>query len=158
MATLPALIEEDVQRINAALNEFLSKSEAKAVLLTAEGGFVVLHAGHTGDFDVTAFGTLAANARYATQAVAELIDEPNFNTLYQQGERFSLLATTVDRYHTLIVLFSAKQSVGAMKYYAVPTIQTIADQLKKASARDPKNTIDPVSLNLSSTSELFRRK
>ena len=132
MATLLVLIEEDVQRINAALNDFLSKSEAKAVLLVAEGGFVVLHAGNAGRIEVTALGTLAANACYATQEIAKLIDEPNFNTLYQQGEEQSLLVSTVDKYHSLIVLFSARLSVGAVKYYAGLAIHAVAQQLQKA--------------------------
>ncbi len=158
MATLPVLIEEDVQRINAALSDFLSKSEAEAVLLTAEGGFVVLHAGKPGRFDVTRLGALAANAWYATQSIAHLIDEPNFSTLYQQGEKHSLLVSIVDEYHSLIVLFSARLSVGAVKFYAAPAIQAIADQLKKAKARDPNKLIDPISLNLTDTTELIKKK
>jgi len=155
---LPVLIEEDVERINAALNDFLSQSEAQAALVTAEGGFVIFHAGNTKDIDVTALGTLAANACYATQAIADQIDEPNFSAMYQQGEKLSLLVSTVDKYHSLVVLFPARLSVGAVKYYAASVIQTIGDQLKKARARNPSKLIDPIRLNLSGTSDLFKKK
>lgn len=157
MATLPVLIEEDVQRINAALNDFLSKSEAQVALVTAEGGFVVFHAGNTKDFDVPSLGTLAANACYATQAIASQIDEPNFTSLYQQGEKLSLLVSSVDKYHSLIVLFSAQLSVGAVKYYATLAIRAISEQLQKACARNPAQLIDPISLNLTNKTELFKK-
>ncbi|MBI4664358.1 MAG: roadblock/LC7 domain-containing protein [Verrucomicrobia bacterium] len=158
MATLPVLIEEDVQRIDAVLADFLAKSEAEAALVTAEGGFVVFRAGNTARFDVTALGTLAANAGSATHAIAKLIEEPNFNTLYQQGQKHSLLVSIVDDYHSLIVLFAARLSVGAVKFYAASAIQAIADQLQKARVRDPGKLIDPISLNLADTTELFKKK
>jgi predicted regulator of Ras-like GTPase activity (Roadblock/LC7/MglB family) len=156
MATLPRLIEEDVRQINAVLEDFLAKSEADAALVTAEGGFVIASAGKTSELDVTALGTLAANAGYVTQAIAKLIGEPNFNTFYQQGQNQSLLVSSVDNYQSLIVLFPARLSAGSVKYYATESAQLIAQQLGKARARSPGEGIDPISLNFTDASQIFK--
>jgi predicted regulator of Ras-like GTPase activity (Roadblock/LC7/MglB family) len=158
MATLPQLNEEDTDQIRSALADFLAKSEASTTLVTAEGGFLIFEEGITEDFDTTTLAALASNAFLANKAIAEIIAEPNFNCLYQQGEKFSLFVRNIDIYHCLIVLFPTNISVGAVKYYAEFAIQTIAQQLQQAAIRSPSEAIDPAMLNLTNTVELFKRK
>ena len=58
----------------------------------------------------------------------------------------------------LIVIFKAAMSVGVVKYFAATTVQKVACQLQKARARTPDVSVDLVSLNLSNTSEFFKKK
>jgi predicted regulator of Ras-like GTPase activity (Roadblock/LC7/MglB family) len=157
MATLPVLINEDIEQIDAVLEEFVVKSEAEIAVITAEGGFVIASAGKTSEFDITTIGALAANAGCATEAVAKLIGEPNFSMLYQQGQKRSLLVSSADRYHSLIVVFPSNVSAGAVKYLAADTAERIAKQLAKARERAPHEGIDPISLNISDHTQIFRR-
>src|ERR1044071_420020 len=118
MPSLPQLLEEDVRQIDAALEDFLLKSEATAALVAAEGGFVIFQHGDTSQFDPTSLGALAANAFSATQAIAGLLNESSFATVYQQGVHYSILIGQINRHHTLIVVFPASTAVGAVKYFA----------------------------------------
>src|SRR5216117_933181 len=102
MATLPELLYEDVQEIETALKDFLTKSEATFALITAEGGFLVVQQGDAARFDSVTLGALSANAFNAAQAIAGILDEPGFTHIYQQGERFSLLASSIDKYNTMV--------------------------------------------------------
>lgn len=158
MTTLPELLEEDVQEINAALKDFLAKSDASLALLIAEGGFLVLQQGSLARLDTVTLGALSANAFNAAQAISHLVDEPSFTHIYQQGERYSLLASAIDGHNTMVVLFPARVSVGAVKYFAAPAIQIIARQLEKAGQRPDNRGIDLALLNRADSAELFIRK
>jgi predicted regulator of Ras-like GTPase activity (Roadblock/LC7/MglB family) len=154
----PPLIEEDVLSLDSALDGLLRKSEAAAVLLIDKGGPVIARRGATGQFDITTIAALAAGSFCATQAIAERLGEPDFTSIYQQGERLSLLFCNVDENVLLIVIFNAALSAGAVKYYAAETIRQVAQQLERAGRRAPGQTVDLVSENLLDVSNIFSKK
>ena len=158
MFSLPQLIEEDVQELEGALNDLVNKSEATAALLLDIGGFLVAQQGKVEGFDYTTIGALASASFAATQAMAGLVSESNFSSVYQQGESYSLLLHSIDGQCLIAVIFRAQISVGVIKYYATGTIGRISDQLSKARARDPEQGMDLSSLNLADPSEVFRQK
>lgn len=45
MATLPQLIEEDVQQLDEILRELLKQTEATTALVIDKGGFLISHQG-----------------------------------------------------------------------------------------------------------------
>ena len=158
MLSLPPLIEEDVQCMESALDDLLQKSEATAALLIDKGGPLISQRGTLDGFDTTTMAALAAGSFAANEAIAGLVGESNFSSIYQQGEHHSLLVGNVGGNLLLIVIFKAATSVGVVKYYAASTIQIVACQLQKARARTPDESVDLVSLNLSNTAELFKKK
>ena len=157
MFTLPQLIEEDMTRIEAALTELLTGSEANTGLVIDKGGFVVCTVGGQ-EFDLTTVAALCAAAFTANEAIAGLIGEPNFATIYQQGERSSLFISNIDEQCLLAVVFNAHLSVGAVKYYAAGTTRQIADQLRRARERAPDQGVDFAMMNLADSAGFFRRK
>ena len=158
MATLPQLIEEDVQLLEAVLHELLEQSDATTVLLIDQGGFLIAHQGDSRSFDLTTIAALASGAYLANQTIANLVHETNFSSVYQQGEKFSLFVSRVDESCLLAVIFKAHLSVGAVKYFAEPAAQRIVEQLKVAQERDPSAGLDLSMLNLADPSEVFKRK
>lgn len=158
MATLPQLIEEDIQQLDAGLREFLGRSDATTALVIDKGGFLITHQGNAQDFDLTTVAALASGAYLANQTIANLVQEENFNSVYQQGEKFSILVTNVDEHCLLLVIFKAQIGVGVVKYYAGSTGERIAQQLKIAHERDPEGGLDLSVLNIADTSGVFKRK
>ncbi len=158
MLSLPPLIEEDIQCLECALDDLLQKSESLGALLIDQGGPLITQRGKLDGFDTTTMSALAAGSFAATEAIAGLVGESNFSSIYQQGEQHSVLVGNVGENLLLIVIFKASLSVGVVKYYAVNTVQRVAAQLKKARARTPDSSLDLVSLNLIDTSELFKKK
>jgi predicted regulator of Ras-like GTPase activity (Roadblock/LC7/MglB family) len=158
MATLPQLLEEDIQHLEAALRELLEQSDATTALLIDQGGFLIAHQGDARQFDLTTIAALSSGAYLANQTIANLVQETNFNSVYQQGEKFSLFVTRVDDSCLLTIIFKAHLSVGAVKYFAGPAAQLIVEQLKTAQERDPSAGIDLSVLNLADPSEVFKRK
>src|SRR6266699_1177137 len=115
MATLPQLIEEDVQRLDDELRELLTQTDATTALIIDKGGFLITSAGDARQFDLTTIAALASGAFMANQTIANLIHETNFNSVYQQGEKFSMFVMSVDECCLLVAIFKAQVSVGAVK-------------------------------------------
>ena len=157
MPPLPQLLEEDIHSLDSALMDLLAKSEADAAWVLDKGGFLLTKSGAVDRFDSTTLGAIAAGAFAATQGVANLIGETDFNCVYQQGENLSMIVSNVDEQALLVVVFKARVSAGAVKYYAAGAITRIADQLLMARQRAPEQGIDLSALNLADPTEIFRR-
>jgi predicted regulator of Ras-like GTPase activity (Roadblock/LC7/MglB family) len=158
MPGLPPLIEEDVQTLDAALDELLRVSEASIALIIDKGGPVISQRGALENFDATTIAALAAGSFCATQAIAGRIGESGFANIYQQGEHHSLLFCDIDDNVLLIVIFKAEISAGAIKYYAASTVRQVSRQLQKARQRSPQGSMDLVSMDVADVSSLFKSK
>ena len=158
MATLPQLIEEDVQCLDDALRELLEKSDATTALIIDKGGFLISGQGDNRQFDLTTIAALASGAYLANQTIANLVHETSFNSVYQQGERFSMFVLSIDEYSLLVVIFKAQVSVGAVKYFSQPAAKLIAAQMATAQQREPGGGLDLSVLNLADTADLFKKK
>jgi predicted regulator of Ras-like GTPase activity (Roadblock/LC7/MglB family) len=158
MATLPQLFEEDINQLEKVLREFNAQTDATATLIIDKGGFLISHQGDDSQFDMTTIGALASGAFMANQTIAGLVNESNFNSVYQQGEKFSMLVVNVDEHCLIIVIFDAKIGVGVVKYYAAGTIKLIAEQLAIARSRNPEGGLDLSILNVADTQSVFRKR
>ena len=158
MATLPQLIEEDIRQLDRVLHELLENSEATTALIIDKGGFLITHCGESEQFDLTTISALASGAYLANQTIANLVQEENFDSVYQQGEKFSMFVLNVDEYCLLTLIFSATVSVGAVKYFALGSSVRIQRQLQLAHDRDPEHGLDLSVLNVADTSDFFRKR
>lgn len=158
MATLPQLIEEDIQRLDETLREFLTQTDAMTALVIDKGGFLIAHQGDSTSYDLTTIGALASGAFMANQTIAGLVNEKNFNSIYQQGEQFSMFVINIDEHCMLVVIFLSKVGVGVVKFYAGMAVKHIARQLEIAQDRDPGAGLDLSILNAADPQEFFRKK
>ena len=158
MATLPQLLEEDIQRLDAELGSLLARSDATTALIIDKGGFLITSAGDSLCFDLTTIAALASGSYLANQTIANLVHETRFNSVYQQGEKFSMFVSCVDEHCLLVVIFRAEVGVGAVKYFATSATEHIAGQMEIARQRDPGAGVDLSVLNLVDTREVFKRK
>src|SRR3974390_30209 len=104
MASLPQLIEEDIGRLDHELRELLEKSDATTALIIDKGGFLITSHGDSLQFDLTTIAALASGAYMANQAIASLVQETSFNSIYQQGEKYSMLVLGVDENCLLVAI------------------------------------------------------
>ncbi len=158
MATLPQLLEEDIQRLDDVLKEYLDQSDATTALVIDKGGFLITHKGDSRRFDLTTIAALASGAYMANQTIANLVHEENFDSVYQQGEKYSMFVTNIDENCLLMVVFPCKTGVGVVKYHATEARNQIAKQLQTAHLRDPESGLDLSVMNMADPSELFRKR
>ncbi len=158
MATLPQLIEEDIRNLNETLHQFIAQTDTVAALLIDQGGFLITHQGDETDLDFTTIAALASGAFLANQTIASLVKETKFNSIYQQGENFSMLVISVDEQALLVAIFRSQAGVGVVKYFASTAIKSLARQLKVAGERAPGQGLDLSMLNVANAGPFFRRK
>ena len=158
MATLPQLIEEDIQRLDEALRDFLRQTDATVALLIDKGGFLLAHQGDPSELDLTTIGALSSGAFLASQTIAGLVNEKDFNHTFQQGEQASLFTVNVDEHCLLVVIFPSKSGVGIVKFYSHGTVSRLAQQLAVARVRNPAGGLDLSEMNVADPQELFRKK
>jgi predicted regulator of Ras-like GTPase activity (Roadblock/LC7/MglB family) len=158
MATLPQLIEEDIQSLDETLREFLAQTDATVALILDKGGFLLTHQGEAGELDLTTLGALASGAFMASQTLAGLVKECDFNHTVLQGAQYSLCTMNVDEQCLLVVVFPSPTGIGVVKYYSAAAIRRLARQLALARARDPEGGLDLSELNIANPEELFRKK
>jgi predicted regulator of Ras-like GTPase activity (Roadblock/LC7/MglB family) len=158
MATLPQLIEEDIQRLDYELKNLLTHTDATTAIIIDKGGFLITSQGEATQFDLTTIAALASGAFMANQTIANLVHEESFDSVYQQGQKLSMFVMGIDEHCLLVVIFKATVSVGVVKYFSAPASAQIAKQLSVAQQRDPENGLDLSVLNIADTADLFRRK
>jgi predicted regulator of Ras-like GTPase activity (Roadblock/LC7/MglB family) len=107
--------EEDYSALTQVLQRFLFDSNARCALLVDRSGQLVTFAGDRPTFDVTAFATLTAADFSANDQLARLIGESDFNTLFHQGDRESMLLADVARRVILVALFDNRTTLGLVR-------------------------------------------
>ncbi|HMJ90933.1 MAG TPA: roadblock/LC7 domain-containing protein [Candidatus Acidoferrum sp.] len=154
---LPQLIAEDVRELDRLLGELISRSEASSAMIIDKAGFLITESGSSSSsVDTTTLAALAAGSFAATQGMASIVSESNFNCVYQQGESFSLIVQNIEHDTLLVVVFAAHVSVGAVKYFANSAAPKVAEQLGKARERGD-GELDLAMMNMENSSEFFRK-
>src|SRR5580704_13580331 len=158
MGQFPQLNQEDLDHLNLVMHELLNKSEANIALLVEKAGYRIHQCGSQDSIDTTTFATLGSNAYNAVQFMAQLVNENNFTSMYQQGENYSTLMLNIDENSLLVIVFPTHLTVGSMKYYAAPAVRSIAERITVAAQRAPAAGIDLSDLDPTDVQALFHRK
>ncbi|MGN6384698.1 MAG: roadblock/LC7 domain-containing protein [Verrucomicrobiota bacterium] len=158
MGSLPQLVEEDIKEIDIICGGFLKKAEAKAVLLLAEGGFLVCQYGNTDGRDTMSLGALASNSFEANRMIAGLMGEPNFSSVYQSGENCSLFVQSIDGFNVMVVIFPVTVGVGLVRHYAQSARDEVARIFQRAKDRAPNTGLDLAMMNVTDSSQIFQRR
>ena len=121
-----AFTQDDQTAIHQVLERFLKDSHSKCAMVVDRSGQLVTTVGEPPRFDAAAFASLTAADFSANDQLARLIGETDFNTLFHQGERESMLLADVGRRVILVVLFDNKTTLGLVKLKLKPTVEQLA--------------------------------
>ena len=141
-----SLGESDHQRITEQLHGLLHESNARCALLVDRTGQLLAQAGEQLQFDPTAFASLTAADFSANDQLAKMIGEPEFASLFHQGEKESMYLADVSRRVILVVLFDQRTTVGLVRLrvrQAVGDLSRFFDELfsRYASGRQPQRPL-----------------
>lgn len=130
--------EEDYTALTHVLQRFLFDSNTRCALLVDRSGQLVTFAGDRPTFDVTAFASLTAADFSANDQLARLIGESDFNTLFHQGEKESMLLADVARRVILVALFDNRTTLGLVRL----KMRGIIDELGRLIERSLQRSQD----------------
>jgi predicted regulator of Ras-like GTPase activity (Roadblock/LC7/MglB family) len=127
--------EDDESAIARLLQRFLHESGARCALIVDRSGQLVTLSGERPTFDATAFATLTAADFSANDQLARLIGETDFNTLFHQGERESMLLADIARRVILVTLFDERTTLGLVRLRLRATVEELTRLLEAIFAR-----------------------
>src|SRR5690349_18318809 len=107
--------EDDYRRIQSILTDFLHVSGSRTALIVDRTGQLVATVGEPPVFDPTAFASLTAADFSANDQLARMLGEPEFGSLFHQGEKESMYLADIARRVILVVLFDNRTTLGLVK-------------------------------------------
>lgn len=134
--------KDDQSAIHDVLQRFLGESHARSALVVDRSGQLVTTAGEPLRFDATAFASLTAADFSANDQLARLIGESDFNTLFHQGEKESMLLADVARRVILVVLFDNGTTLGLVKLKLKGAVDQLARQFATIGAQPARSEAD----------------
>jgi len=126
---------DDYKSITEHLRALLRESSARCALLVDRTGQLVANAGEQLSFDPAAFASLTAADFSANDQLAKMIGEPEFASLFHQGEKESMYLADVGRRVILVVLFDQSTTVGMVRLRVKHTVTELAKLFEEMFSR-----------------------
>ena len=126
-----SLGESDYRRISGYLTELLRESDARCAMVVDRTGQLLATVGEELSFDPTVFASLTAADFSANDELAKMIGEPEFASLFHQGQKESMYLADVGRRLILVVLFDQRTTVGLVRLRVKQTVQDLSQLLTK---------------------------
>ena len=134
-----SLGEKEYNEITEHLERLLKEANARCALLVDRTGQLLASVGEQLQFDPAAFASLTAADFSANDQLAKMIGEPEFASLFHQGEKESMYLADVARRVILVVLFDQRTTVGLVRLRVKRTVTDLAklfEEMFNRSATD----------------------
>lgn len=109
------LFEEEYTQLSEAMVRLQRDSSALSAFMIDRSGQPVASAGEVSEIDATSLASLTAGNVAATEGLASLIGERQFNSLYHEGETKNIHMTLVAGKLILVIVFDEKSSLGLVR-------------------------------------------
>jgi predicted regulator of Ras-like GTPase activity (Roadblock/LC7/MglB family) len=128
------LYEEEFQRIKGVIGKLKTEANAKLVFLVDRNGQQIAAHGDVSELDTTSLASLTAGNVAATDGLAKLMGEPEFNVLFHEGRNENVHISIVGRRVILVVIFDERSSLGLVRLRvkkATVELEAVFDDIMK---------------------------
>lgn len=152
---MSAVSEEQGEVLTAALDDLAVQSEASIVVLSDSGGNIVAESMQATTKMTPTLSALAAGSYAATRELAALVGEQSFQSIYQQGEEFSIYVQGVGQHYLLLVVFDRNTTAGLVKLYVEKTSLEIRPVLDRVEGQNVESAGSGETFEIDSSRSLF---
>lgn len=138
------LFPEDIERLNAVLSQLVTKSNLLLAVLINKDGRLLSSQGSLENIDTVSMAALVAGNSASTLAIANLMGEREFSTMYHQGKDKHIYIAAVDDNTFLALVFDDRTNIDRVKVFA----RQFDRQLKHCLFQVYDKTEDMVDLDL----------
>ncbi len=138
------LFPEDIERLNAVLSQLVTKSNLLLAVLINKDGRLLTSQGSLENIDTVSMAALVAGNSASTLAIANLMGEREFTTMYHQGKDKHIYIAAVDDNTFLSLVFDDRTNIDRVKVFA----RQFDRQLKHNLFQVYNKTEDMVDLDL----------
>lgn len=138
------LFPEDIERLNAVLSQLVFKANLLLGVLVNKDGRLLTCQGSLGDIDTVSMAALVAGNSASTLAIANLMGEKEFSTMYHQGKDKHIYIAAVDENTFLVLVFDDRTNIDRVKVFA----RQFDRQVKHSLLQVYNKTEDMIDLDL----------
>ncbi len=138
------LFPEDIDHLNAVLSQLVTKANLLLAVLINKDGRLLTNQGSLELVDTVSLAALVAGNSASTLAIANLVGETEFSTMYHQGRDKHIYIAVVDDNTFLALVFDDRTNIDRVKVFA----RQFDRQLKAALVQVYDKTEDQVDLDL----------
>ncbi len=109
------ILEEDHRRLSEVLDRLRQDANAKLTFLLNKNGQQIARSGDLEDIDPTALASLTAGNVAATDGLAKLVGEREFEILFHEGVSDHLHINVIGGRTILLVRFDERSSLGLVR-------------------------------------------
>jgi predicted regulator of Ras-like GTPase activity (Roadblock/LC7/MglB family) len=109
------LYEEEFQKIKSIIAKLKADANAKLVFVVDRNGQQIAQVGDTANIDTTSLASLTAGNVAATDGLARLMGQEEFNILFHEGRHDNVHISIVGRRIILVVIFDERSSLGLVR-------------------------------------------
>lgn len=137
------LFPEDIERLNVILEQLAAKANLLLAVLINKDGRLLTYQGSLEKIDTVSMAALVAGNSASTIAIAQLMGETEFSTMYHQGKDRHIFIEVVDENTFLCLVFDDRTNIDRVKVFA----RQFDRQIKSALKQVYEKTEDQVDLD-----------
>jgi predicted regulator of Ras-like GTPase activity (Roadblock/LC7/MglB family) len=138
------LFPEDIDRLNLILSQLVVKADLLLSVLINKDGRLLTSQGSLDQVDTVSMAALVAGNSASTLAIAQLMGEHEFSTMYHQGKNKHIYIAVVDDNTFLALVFDDRTNIDRVKVF----VRQFDRQLKAGLVLVYDKTEDQVNLDL----------
>ena len=138
------LFPEDIDQLNLVLSQLVVKADLLLAVLINKDGRLLTSQGGLELVDIVSMAALVAGNSASTLAIAQLMGEDEFSTMYHQGKDKHIFIATVDENTFLSLVFDDRTNIDRVKVFA----RQFDRQLKAGLIQVYDKTEDQINLDL----------
>ena len=146
------LFPEDIDRLNTVLGPLVVKSKLLLAVLINRDGRILTHQGGLEHVDIVSLAALVAGNTASTLAIANLVGETEFSTMYHQGKDKNIYIDAIDENTFLSVVFDDQTNIDRVKVFIRQFERQIKEALKAVYDKDE----DQIDLDLDMGNSSFQ--
>jgi len=145
------LFPEDIDQLDAILLPLTQKANLLLAVLINKDGRLLTNQGQLENIDIVSLAALVAGNTASTLAIAHLVGETEFCTMYHQGKNKHIYVASIDDNTFLALVFDDRTNIDRVKVFA----RQFDRQLKEALQRVYDKSEEQVDLDMDVNKLLF---
>jgi len=122
---------DGVYELDSALSQIIRSAQCETAMVINKSGQLVSHQTKTGDVDKVSVAALAAGGFASSAAIAHLIGETEFETLYYEGAANNLFISQIDKNNIILLVFKNRSIIEKVRNVVDNSRLNIVEILKK---------------------------
>jgi len=122
---------DGVYELDSALSEIIGLAQCEIAMVINKSGQLISHQARTDGADKVSIAALAAGGFASSAAIARLIGETEFETLYYEGSTNNLYIAQIDKNNIILLVFKNRSSLEKVRNVVDDNRANVVEILKK---------------------------